>query len=77
MTLVTLDCGPFDIATSVSDAGAAVYSLAVLRLGDQREPLRRLVPGQGGHGLPPASPGVAARVDRDRTDRLRGVSCPG
>jgi hypothetical protein len=31
MTLVTLDCTPMDIAMSVSDAGAAVYSPAVLR----------------------------------------------
>ena len=38
MTLVTLDCRPFDIATSVGEAAAAVYSPAVLRLqGQARE----------------------------------------
>ena len=31
-TLVTLDCRPFDIAVSVSETDAAVYSPAVLRL---------------------------------------------
>jgi len=35
-TLVTLDCRPFDIATSVGLANAAVYSPAVLRLKAQR-----------------------------------------
>jgi hypothetical protein len=35
LTLVTLDCTPFDIATSVSEADAAVYSPAVLRLRGQ------------------------------------------
>jgi len=35
LTLVTLDCTPFDIATSVSETDAAVYSPAVLRLRDQ------------------------------------------
>ena len=34
-TLVTLDCTPFDIAMSVSEAGAAVYSPAVLHLWGQ------------------------------------------
>jgi hypothetical protein len=38
LTLVTLDCGPFGIATSVSEADAPVYSPAVLRLrGQARE----------------------------------------
>jgi hypothetical protein len=32
LRLVTLDCTPVDIATSVSDDGGGVYSLAVLRL---------------------------------------------
>jgi hypothetical protein len=32
MTLVTLDCRPFDIAISVSGGGGAVYSPAVLLL---------------------------------------------
>ncbi len=31
MTLVTLDCTPFDIAMSVSGEGDPVYSPAVLR----------------------------------------------
>ena len=44
VTLVTLDCTPFDIASSVSDAGSAVYSPAVLRLRDQLSP----APGQLG-----------------------------
>ena len=35
VTLVTLDCGLFDIAPSVSGVGAAVYSPAVLRLRGQ------------------------------------------
>jgi hypothetical protein len=35
LTLVTLDCRPFDIAMSVSETDAAVYSPAVLRLRDQ------------------------------------------
>ena len=35
VTLVTLDCRPFDIATSVSEAAAAVYSPTVLRLRGQ------------------------------------------
>ena len=35
LTLVTLDCRPFDIARSVSEVDAAVYSPAVLRLRDQ------------------------------------------
>jgi hypothetical protein len=35
LTLVTLDCGPFDIATSVSEVDDAVYSPAVLRLPGQ------------------------------------------
>ncbi len=35
LTQVTLDCGPFDIATSVSETDAAVYSPAVKRLQDQ------------------------------------------
>jgi len=35
VTLVTLDCRPFDIATSVAEALAAVYSPAVLLLRDQ------------------------------------------
>ena len=35
LTLVTLDCTPFDIETSVSEAVATVYSPAVLRLRDQ------------------------------------------
>ena len=34
LTLVTLDCTPFDIATSVSEKGGAVYSPTVLRLRD-------------------------------------------
>ena len=32
LTLVTLDCRPFDITTSVGRVNAAVYSPAVLRL---------------------------------------------
>ena len=32
LTLVTLDCTPFDIETSVSETDAAVYSPEVLRL---------------------------------------------
>ena len=35
LTLVTLDCRPFDIAMSVSEVRAAVYSPTVLRLRDQ------------------------------------------
>ena len=35
MTLVTLDCTPFDIAMSVSEAGGVVYSPSVLRLRGQ------------------------------------------
>jgi len=35
LTLVTLDCRPFDIATSVGRVDGAVYSPTVLRLGDQ------------------------------------------
>ena len=35
LTLVTLDCRPFDIATSVGRVNAAVYSPAVLRLRGQ------------------------------------------
>ena len=35
LTLVTLGCRPFDIATSVSGVDAAVYSPTVLRLRDQ------------------------------------------
>jgi hypothetical protein len=35
LTLVTLDCGPFDIATSVDEVDAAVYSPTVLRLRGQ------------------------------------------
>lgn len=35
LTLVTLDCRPFDITTSVGEADAAVYSPAVLRLRGQ------------------------------------------
>ena len=34
LTLVTLECTPVDIAMSVSEAGDAVYSPVVLRLGD-------------------------------------------
>ena len=44
VTLVTLDCTPFDIASSVSDVDSAVYSPAVLRLRDQLSP----APGQLG-----------------------------
>jgi hypothetical protein len=39
VTLVTLDCRPFDIATSVSEADAAVYSPTVLRLRAQSREL--------------------------------------
>jgi hypothetical protein len=35
VTLVTVSCGPLDIATSVSEAVAAVYSPRVLRLRSQ------------------------------------------
>jgi hypothetical protein len=35
LTLVTVDCRPFDIAMSVSEVDAAVYSPAVLRLRSQ------------------------------------------
>jgi hypothetical protein len=35
LTLVTLDCRPFDIMESVGEAGGEVYSTAVLRLRDQ------------------------------------------
>ena len=35
LTLVALDCRPFDIMKSVSEADAAVYSPAVLRLRGQ------------------------------------------
>jgi len=35
LALVTLDCRPIDIATSVSETDATVYSPAVLRLRDQ------------------------------------------
>jgi hypothetical protein len=36
LTLVTLDCTPFDIETRVSETDAAVYSPAVLRLKGQQ-----------------------------------------
>jgi hypothetical protein len=35
LTLVTLDCRPFDIMESVGEAGGEVYTTAVLRLRDQ------------------------------------------
>ncbi len=35
LTLVTLDCGPFDIASSVGEAGGAVFSPRVLGLRGQ------------------------------------------
>jgi len=38
LTLVTLDCTPFDIATSLSGGGIAVYPPAVLHLQDQSRP---------------------------------------
>jgi len=49
LTLVTLDCRHFDIATSVGEPDAVVYSPAVLRL-----------KGNGCQGRP-ASPVTSAR----------------
>jgi hypothetical protein len=73
VTLVTLDCRPFDIVKSVSRGPAAVYSPTVLRSRDQPGARRARLFASWGHAI-----GPSLRIDRSevRERRVRLAPVP-